>query len=79
MVGVGCRADGREIQKRMAELSEEIRAEGEMDWSRRSEAGELLEQQRRLQDKLNEAAGRLDETLESLEANRMTSAEVFSP
>ena len=68
--------EGREIQKRMAKLSEEIRAEGEMDWSRRSEAGELLEQQKRLQEKLKEAAGRLDETLESLEANRMTSAEV---
>ncbi len=68
--------DGQEIRKRISELSEEIRAEGEMDWSRRSEAGELLEQQKRLQDKLNEAAGRLDETLESLEANRMTSAEV---
>ena len=68
--------EGREIKKRIAELSEEIRAEGEMDWSRRSEAGELLEQQKQLQEKLNEAAGRLDETLESLEANRMTSAEV---
>ena len=68
--------EGREIQKRMAELSEEIRAEGEMDWSRRSEAGDMLEQQRRLQEKLKEAADRLDETLESLEANRMTSAEV---
>ena len=68
--------DGREIQKRISELSEEIRAEGEMDWSRRSEAGDLLERQKRLQDKLKEAAGRLDETLESLEANRMTSAEV---
>ena len=68
--------EGREIKKRISELSEEIRAEGEMDWSKRSEAGELLEQQKRLQEKLNEAAGRLDETLESLEANRMTSAEV---
>ncbi len=68
--------EGREIQKRIAGLSEEIRAEGEMDWSRRSEAGELLEKQRRLREKLKEAAVRLDETLESLEANRMTSAEV---
>jgi len=68
--------EGRELQKRVAELSEEIRAEGEMDWSRRSEAKELLEQQRRIQEKLGEAAGQLDETLESLEANRMTSAEV---
>ncbi len=68
--------EGREIKERISELSEEIRAEGEMDWSRRSEAGDLLEQQKQLQEKLNEAAGRLDETLESLEANRMTSAEV---
>jgi hypothetical protein len=68
--------EGRDIKERITELSEEIRAEGEMDWSRRSEAGELLEQQKRLQEKLKDAAGRLDETLESLEANRMTSAEV---
>ena len=68
--------EGREIRDRLAELSEDVRARGEMDWSRRSEGKRLIEKHRELQEKIGEAADRLGETLDQLESNRMTSMEV---
>jgi hypothetical protein len=68
--------ESREIRKRLRELSEDIRADGEMNWNNRSEARELVDKQRELQENIREAADKLDETLENLEANRMTSMEI---
>ncbi len=67
---------GREIKDRLGAISQDFRAEGEMDWSKRSEAGEIADKQRKLREKIAEAADRLDETLEKLESNRMTSLEI---
>lgn len=69
-------AEGRRIRERLGDLSREIRAEGGMDWSRRSEADGLLEQQQQLREQIRAAAERLDETLENLEQNRAVSMEI---
>ena len=70
--------DGREAgaRERLGELSQEIRADGGVDWSRRSEAEDLARRQEDLRERISEAAERLDETLESLEENRATSMEI---
>ncbi|MBN1885512.1 MAG: hypothetical protein JW876_08325 [Candidatus Krumholzibacteriota bacterium] len=68
--------EGRRVRERIGELSEEMKAEGEMDWSRRREGRELLERQERIGEQLAEAAERLDRTLDRLAGDRMTSREI---
>jgi hypothetical protein len=68
--------EGKQIRERLADLTQEIRAEGGIDWSGRSEAEELAQRQEELRGKIGEAAERLDETLQRLEENRSTSMEI---
>jgi hypothetical protein len=67
---------GREIRERMKKLSNELKAEGNLDWSRRRESGEILEKQREIQSKMQEITGEIDKSLETLEKNRAASQEV---
>ncbi len=67
---------GREIRERMNKLSDELKAEGNLDWSRRRESGEILDKQREIQSKLREITGEIDKSLETLEKNRAASQEV---
>lgn len=67
---------GREIRERMKKLSDELKAEGNLDWSRRRESGEILEKQREIQSKLREITGEIDKSLETLEKNGAVSQEV---
>jgi hypothetical protein len=66
---------GRVIRERMKKLSDELRAEGNLDWSRRRESGEILEKQREIQSKMQEITGEIDKSLETLEKNRAASQE----
>ncbi len=67
---------GREIQERLQKLSDELKAEGKFDWSRRREGGEILKKHEELQEKIRTSADRLDDALRDLERNRMTSQEI---
>lgn len=67
---------GREIRARIKNLSDELKAEGDLDWSRRRESGEILEKQRELGDTMREIAGQIDRSLETMEKNRAASQEV---
>lgn len=67
---------GNEINERLKKLSDDLKAEGKLDWSKRREGQAILEQQRELQDKIRRAADELGATLQELEQNRMTSQEI---
>ncbi|HUV35385.1 MAG TPA: hypothetical protein VMX58_00415 [Patescibacteria group bacterium] len=68
--------EGREITERLQSLSEDLKADGTFDWSKRQEGKEILEKQRELQEKIREAAEQLDQTLRQLESNRMTTQDI---
>jgi len=67
---------GREIRERLKKLSDELKAEGNLDWSRRRESGDILEKQRELKEKMREITNRIDQSLEQMEKNRSSSQEV---
>jgi len=67
---------GRDIRERLKKLSDELKAEGNLDWSRRRESGEILEKQRELRDKMQQITGEIDKSLETIEKNRAASQEV---
>lgn len=67
---------GREINERLKKLSDDLKAEGKLDWSKRREGQELLEQQKKLQEQIQRAADELGTTLQELEQNRMTSQQI---
>ncbi|MBN1164069.1 MAG: hypothetical protein JXB45_05800 [Candidatus Krumholzibacteriota bacterium] len=67
---------GQEIKERLKKLSDDFKAEGEMDWSRRNQGMAILDSKRQLQEKIQEVTARLDQTLGTLEANRMTSQDI---
>jgi hypothetical protein len=67
---------GREIRERMKKLSDELKAEGNLDWSRRRESGEILQKQKEIQSAMREITGEIDKSLETLEKNRAASQEV---
>jgi hypothetical protein len=67
---------GREIRERLRKLSDELKARGELDWSRKRESGEILEKQRELRDNIDEIASQIDKSLETIEKNRAASQEV---
>lgn len=67
---------GRDIRERLKKLSDELKAEGNLDWSRRRESGEILEKQRELRDKMQQITGEIDKSLETIERNRAASQDV---
>lgn len=67
---------GREVRERMKKLSDELKVDGNLDWSRRRESGEILEKQREIQSKMNEITAEIDKSLETLEKNRAASQDV---
>jgi hypothetical protein len=67
---------GKEIKERLDKLSNELKAEGELDWSRKRESGEILEKQRELREKMREIASQIDNRLDDIEKNRTASREV---
>jgi len=67
---------GREVRERLKKLSNELKAEGNLDWSRRRESGEIIEKQRELREKMREITSRIDKSLDAIEENRAASQEV---
>jgi hypothetical protein len=67
---------GREIHERLKKLSDELKAEGNLDWSRRRESGDILEKQRELKERMREITNQIDQSLEQIEKNRSSSQEV---
>ncbi|UCF04373.1 MAG: hypothetical protein JSV33_10540 [bacterium] len=67
---------GQEIRDRLKSLSDDLKSDGKLDWSRRQAGGEIIEKQRALQDRIGRAAERLDKMLQTLEQNRMTSQDI---
>jgi hypothetical protein len=72
----GALDNGREIRERLRKLSDEIKADGNLDWARRRESGAIIEKQRELQEQIRDIVGRIDESLEGIEKNRAASQEV---
>jgi len=67
---------GREVRERMRKLSDELKAQGDLDWSRRRESAEILDKQRELQEKMREITSQIDKSLETIEQNRAVSQDV---
>lgn len=68
--------EGKEIRERLQDLSDDLKADGRFDWSKREAGREIVEKQQELQEKIREAAEQLDRTLGQLESNRMTTQEI---
>ena len=71
----GALEDGREISDRLRKLSEELKAEGDLDWSARRESGAILEKQQELREKMSRITGEFAESLDEIERNRAASRE----
>ncbi len=67
---------GREIRRDLRRMSDRIKSEGEISWGRKQEGDEILARQEKLRENVNEAASRLENTLRTLERNRMTSSRI---
>jgi hypothetical protein len=72
----GVLEESRAMRERLKKLSDELKAEGDLDWARRRESDRIIDKQRELQEKLRDIAGRMDESLETIEKNRTASQEV---
>jgi hypothetical protein len=68
--------ESRVVRERLRELTDEMRAKRNLDWSRRREAETLIDKHEELMEKIREAGERLDATLETLDKNRATSHEI---
>lgn len=68
--------EGKEIRERLQNLSDDLKADGRFDWSKREAGKEIIEKQQELQEKIREAAEQIDRTLQQLESNRMTTQEI---
>ncbi len=68
--------DGREIRDRLRKLSEDLKAEGDLDWSRRRESGAILEKQQELREKMSRIADEFGARLDAAEKNMTASREV---
>jgi hypothetical protein len=73
---MGVQEESRRVRERLRELSDELRAKRDLDWSRRREAEELIEKHQEMMERIREAGEQLDGTLETLEKNRATSQEI---
>jgi len=67
---------GTEIRDRLNKLSDELKSEGKLDWSRSRESREILERQRELKEKMREIVSRLDRGLDDMERNRAVSRDI---
>ena len=68
--------EGRVLKERMEKLSQEMKKTEGMDWSRQKEIDKAIASQEKIQDLLEDIQKSIDETLESLSDNRMTSQEI---
>lgn len=68
--------EGREIEKRLRKLSDDLKTEGRLDWSRKREGEAVVEKQRALQDKMREITGELQRSLDEMERDRAASRDV---
>lgn len=68
--------EGNDLKERVEKLSREMKKTGEMDWSQKKEVDDAIASQEKIQDMLGEIRKSLDETLQSLSENRMTSQEI---
>ncbi len=68
--------EGTDLKERVEKLSREMKKSGEMDWSRQKEIDSAIASQEKIQDMLGEIQKSLDESLESLSDNKMTSQEI---
>lgn len=65
--------EGEEFKSRIEKLSREFAKTRNLDWSQKKELDTAIEEQRQVQDKLDEVRSSLDRTLQELSDNQMTS------
>ncbi|UCG50525.1 MAG: DUF4175 family protein [Candidatus Latescibacterota bacterium] len=68
--------EGRELKERVDKLSREMKKTDQLDWSQKKEIDKAVASQELIQDKLEEINKSLEETLESLSDNQMTSQQI---
>ncbi len=68
--------EGTDLKERLEKLSREMKKTDGMDWSQKKEVDDAIASQEKIQDMLGEIQKSLDETLQSLSENRMTSQDI---
>jgi len=68
--------EGTDLKERLEKLSREVKKTDGMDWSQKKEVDDAIASQEKIKDMLGEIQKSLDETLQSLSENRMTSQEI---
>jgi hypothetical protein len=68
--------EGEALKERVEKLAQEMKKTEGVDWSRQKEIDKAIASQEKIQDLLQDVQKSLDETLESLSDNRMTSQEI---
>jgi hypothetical protein len=69
-------ADSKELSEQLDKLSREYVKTEKMDWSQKKEFDKAMETQAAVQQKIDEAKKSLDETLQKLSENEMTSQQI---
>ena len=67
----------KKVQKKLEKLSRELLRETKMDWGKQKEAEELLKDQQKLADKLNQLADAVESSCSKLEENRLATLEMI--
>lgn len=68
--------DGRQLSEQLDKLSREYMKTEKMDWSQKKEFDKAMEMQQGVQQKIDDAKKSLDETLQKLSENEMTSQQI---
>ncbi|HET6348802.1 MAG TPA: DUF4175 family protein [Candidatus Krumholzibacteria bacterium] len=68
--------DGKALSEQLEKLSREYTKTEKMDWSQKKEFDKALETQKGIQQKIDDAKKSLDETLQKLSENEMTSQQI---
>lgn len=68
--------EGKELKERLEKLSREFRKSEKMDWAQKKEIDKAVSSQKNIEDKIDEIQKSMEETLQSLSDNQMTSEEI---
>lgn len=69
-------SESRELKERIERLSREFKKTEELDWTQQKEIDKAISSQEDIQSKLQDITKSLEETMQSLSDNRMTSQEI---
>lgn len=68
--------ESKELKERMEKLSREFKKTEQLDWSQKKEVDKAIASQEAIQEKIDEIQRSLEETMQSLSDNEMTSQEI---